>query len=115
MENKDPLRVDETISRIERQQGVLGVLILNNDGRLESLFLFTFDITSMSCSDLLIYLLGVVIRSSMDNVLTIQYSTLMSQLAAMARGVVRDLDPEVKLILCVCDFIWLSLWTIIFR
>ena len=70
LENKDPLRVDETLTRIEHQRGVLGVLIINQD--------------------------GVVIRSSLDNVLTIQYSTLMSQLAAMAKSVVRDLDPEVR-------------------
>lgn len=61
--------MDETLARLERQQGVHGVLILNHDGG--------------------------VLRSSMDNALTNQYSALMSQLAAMARGVVRDLDPEV--------------------
>jgi dynein light chain roadblock-type len=38
---------------------------------------------------------GSVIRSTLDNIQTQQYSTLVTQLAAKGKGVVRDLDPEV--------------------
>ncbi|KAI9330944.1 hypothetical protein BDR26DRAFT_807182, partial [Obelidium mucronatum] len=37
---------------------------------------------------------GSVIRSTLDNIQTQQYSTLVTQLAAKGKGVVRDLDPE---------------------
>lgn len=38
---------------------------------------------------------GSVIRSTLDNIQTPQISTLVTQLAARSKGVVRDLDPEV--------------------
>lgn len=38
-----------------------------------------------------------MIRSTLDNIQTQQYSTLVTQLAVKARDVVRDLDPENQL------------------
>ena len=38
---------------------------------------------------------GAVISSTLDNIQTQQYSTLVAQLASKAKGCVRDLDPEV--------------------
>ena len=40
------------------------------------------------------YISGVPIRSTLDAKSTLQYSALISQLAAKARSVVRDLDPQ---------------------
>ncbi|KAI8804141.1 hypothetical protein BJ742DRAFT_776426 [Cladochytrium replicatum] len=37
---------------------------------------------------------GTVVRSTLDNIQTQQYSTLVTQLATKGKGVVRDLDPE---------------------
>lgn len=37
---------------------------------------------------------GVPIRSTLESRHTLQYSALISQLAAKARSVVRDLDPQ---------------------
>lgn len=68
-ENKDPLHVDETLSRIQSQKGVLGVLVTNHE--------------------------GLVMRSNLDNVQTTQLASLSSQLSTLARHAVRDLDPEV--------------------
>ena len=39
---------------------------------------------------------GSVIRSTLDNIQTPQIATLVTQLAAKGKGVVRDLDPEVR-------------------
>ncbi len=39
---------------------------------------------------------GVVVRSTLDNIQTQQLSTLIPQLAARTKSVVRDLDPEVS-------------------
>mmetsp|Transcript_30848 Transcript_30848/g.71651 ORF Transcript_30848/g.71651 Transcript_30848/m.71651 type:complete len:101 (+) Transcript_30848:84-386(+) len=60
--------VEETINRIKTHKGVSGILIVNSE--------------------------GVPIRSTLDSRQTLQYSALISQLAAKARSVVRDLDPQ---------------------
>lgn len=39
-------------------------------------------------------LLGIPVKSTLDNTTTVQYAGLMSQLADKARSVVRDLDPS---------------------
>lgn len=39
-------------------------------------------------------LLGIAVKSTLDNATTIQYAGLMSQLSDKARSVVRDLDPS---------------------
>ncbi|CBZ52747.1 hypothetical protein NCLIV_025350 [Neospora caninum Liverpool] len=60
--------VEETLNRIKTHKGVCGIVIVNSD--------------------------GVPIRSTLDSQTTAQYSALISQLAAKARSVVRDLDPQ---------------------
>eukprot|EP00386_Alphamonas_edax_P013719 GDKI01042307.1.p2 GENE.GDKI01042307.1~~GDKI01042307.1.p2 ORF type:complete len:102 (+),score=36.35 GDKI01042307.1:133-438(+) len=59
--------VEETLNRIKTHKGVAGIVIVSSD--------------------------GVPIRTTLDQKLTLQYSALISQLAAKAKGVVRDLDP----------------------
>lgn len=41
-----------------------------------------------------VVLLGIPVKSTLDNTTTVQYAGLMSQLADKARSVVRDLDPS---------------------
>ena len=41
-----------------------------------------------------IFLVGVAVKSTLDNTSTVQYAGLMGQLADKARSVVRDLDPS---------------------
>ncbi|RDD43081.1 Dynein light chain roadblock-type 2 [Trichoplax sp. H2] len=60
--------VEETLKRIQSHKGVIGIIVVNNE--------------------------GIPIRTTMDNSTTTQYSSLLHQLAAMARGVVRDVDPQ---------------------
>ncbi|KAJ3408379.1 Dynein light chain roadblock-type 2 [Chytriomyces hyalinus] len=56
------------LTRIQGHKGVHGLVIATHDGS--------------------------VIKSTLDNIQTQQYSTLVTQLAAKGKGVVRDLDPE---------------------
>jgi len=44
----------------------------------------------------LLFLLGIPIRTTMDNSTTVQYAGLIHQLTAKARSTVRDIDPQVK-------------------
>ncbi|CAD7934887.1 unnamed protein product [Amoebophrya sp. A25] len=60
--------VEETLNRIKTHKGVQGIVIVNAE--------------------------GVPIRSTLDLKFTLQYSSLISQLTAKARSVVRDLDPQ---------------------
>ena len=66
---KDPYKVDETLNRIQHLKGIVAVLVVNYD--------------------------GAVIRSTLDNVQSIQYANQFLQVARLARNAVRDLDPEV--------------------
>mmetsp|Transcript_31903 Transcript_31903/g.68729 ORF Transcript_31903/g.68729 Transcript_31903/m.68729 type:complete len:101 (+) Transcript_31903:56-358(+) len=59
--------VEETLNRIKTHRGVVGIVIVNSD--------------------------GAPIRTTLDKKQTEQYAELVSQLAAKARSVVRDLDP----------------------
>mmetsp|Transcript_97078 Transcript_97078/g.231008 ORF Transcript_97078/g.231008 Transcript_97078/m.231008 type:complete len:101 (+) Transcript_97078:50-352(+) len=59
--------VEETLNRIKTHRGVSGIVIVNSE--------------------------SLPIRSTLDKKQTEQYSELVSQLAAKARSVVRDLDP----------------------
>ncbi|KAJ3131744.1 hypothetical protein HK100_006057 [Physocladia obscura] len=61
-------QIEATLTRIQGHKGVHGIVICGHDGS--------------------------VIRSTLDNIQTQQYSTLVTQLAAKGKGVVRDLDPE---------------------
>lgn len=60
--------VEDTYNRIKGHKGVVGVVIVNQD--------------------------GVAIRSSMDNSTTVQYISAVANLTYKARSAVRDLDPQ---------------------
>ncbi|KAL7747698.1 WD repeat-containing protein slp1 [Sorochytrium milnesiophthora] len=60
--------VEETLKRLSAHKGVQGIVIVNSE--------------------------GIPIRTTLDNSLTVQYSALITQLAAKAKSVVRDLDPQ---------------------
>ncbi|KAJ3119897.1 hypothetical protein HK098_005028 [Nowakowskiella sp. JEL0407] len=68
-DSKDYTDVETTLNRINSHTGVQGIVIASHDGS--------------------------VIKSTLDNIQTQQYSMLVTQLATKAMGVVRDLDPEV--------------------
>nr|CAD7451922.1 unnamed protein product [Timema tahoe] len=59
--------IEETMKRIQSHKGVVGTIVVNNE--------------------------GIAIKTTMDNTTTTQYSGLISQLSDRARSVVRDLDP----------------------
>ncbi|KAJ3183031.1 Dynein light chain roadblock-type 2 [Geranomyces variabilis] len=65
---KDYADVEATLTRITSHTGVQGIVIATHEGS--------------------------VIRSTLDNIQTQQISTLVTQLAARGKSVVRDLDPE---------------------
>ncbi|KAI9136612.1 hypothetical protein BKA69DRAFT_1033436, partial [Paraphysoderma sedebokerense] len=60
--------VEETLKRLSSHKGVQGIVVVNSE--------------------------GIPIRTTLDNSLTVQYSALITQLAAKAKSVVRDLDPQ---------------------
>eukprot|EP00053_Salpingoeca_punica_P007620 m.69409 g.69409 ORF g.69409 m.69409 type:complete len:99 (+) comp14245_c0_seq2:89-385(+) len=60
--------VEETLKRISSHKGVVGIVVVNKE--------------------------GIAIRSTLDQASTVMYSSLISQLAAKARSVVRELDPQ---------------------
>ena len=76
------------MKRIQSHKGVVGIVVINNEGRLK-----------VSILDLQLLLLifinptGIPIKSTLDNATTVQYAGLVSQLADKARSVVRELDP----------------------
>lgn len=59
--------VEETIKRIHGHPGVMGLLVMNED--------------------------GIPIKSTLDNATTVHYCNLIANLTHKARGVVRDIDP----------------------
>ncbi|KAJ3275379.1 hypothetical protein HDV01_000671 [Terramyces sp. JEL0728] len=70
-QNKDYNEVETALNRLQAHKGVQGIVIATHEGS--------------------------VIRSTLDNIQTPQISTLVTQLAARSKGVVRDLDPEDEL------------------
>jgi len=60
--------IEETLKRIQSHKGVIGIIIVNNE--------------------------GIPIRSTLDNNETAQYAALITQLAIKAKSTVRDLDPQ---------------------
>ncbi|XP_048406505.1 dynein light chain roadblock-type 2-like isoform X1 [Stegostoma tigrinum] len=60
--------VEETLKRIQSQRGVVGVIVVNAE--------------------------GIPIRTTMDNVSTVQYAGLIHQLSMKARSTIRDIDPQ---------------------
>ncbi|XP_014240457.1 dynein light chain roadblock-type 2 [Cimex lectularius] len=59
--------VDDTLKRIQSHKGVMGFIVINNE--------------------------GVPIKTTLDNTTTVQYAALITQLCEKARSAVRDLDP----------------------
>ncbi|KAJ3300273.1 Dynein light chain roadblock-type 2 [Borealophlyctis nickersoniae] len=66
--NKDFNDVEATLTRIQAHKGVQGIVVATHE--------------------------GTVLKSTLDNIQTQQISTLVTQLAARGKSVVRDLDPE---------------------
>uniref|UniRef100_A0A3Q1I356 Dynein light chain roadblock n=1 Tax=Anabas testudineus TaxID=64144 RepID=A0A3Q1I356_ANATE len=60
--------VEETLKRIQSQQGVQGIIIVNSE--------------------------GIPIKTTLDNSSTVQYAGLIHQLVMKARSTVRDIDPQ---------------------
>jgi dynein light chain roadblock-type len=59
--------IEETLKRITSHKGVTGIVIVNSE--------------------------GIPIRSNLDNDEKVKYASLITQLSAKARSVVRDIDP----------------------
>ncbi|XP_054472960.1 dynein light chain roadblock-type 1 [Anoplopoma fimbria] len=60
--------VEETLKRIQSQNGVQGIIIVNAE--------------------------GIPIKTTLDNASTVQYAGLIHQLVMKARSTVRDIDPQ---------------------
>mmetsp|Transcript_16086 Transcript_16086/g.39142 ORF Transcript_16086/g.39142 Transcript_16086/m.39142 type:complete len:102 (-) Transcript_16086:121-426(-) len=60
--------VEETLRRLREHKGVIGVVIVNQD--------------------------GIPIRTTLDQAVTVQYAGLITQLCSKARSAVRELDPQ---------------------
>ena len=66
--NANDIEVESTLKRIQTHKGVLGYIVINQD--------------------------GLAIKSTLDSATTTTYAQLLSQLTKKARSVVRDLDPQ---------------------
>jgi len=60
--------VEETFKRIQAHKGVIGIIVVNQE--------------------------GIPIRTTLDNSTTVQYAGLIVSLTAKARSTVRDIDPQ---------------------
>ncbi|KAL5021763.1 hypothetical protein ScPMuIL_000918 [Solemya velum] len=60
--------VEETLKRIQSHKGVMGIIVVNQE--------------------------GIPIRTTLDNSTTVQYAGLIHQLSFKARSAVRDIDPQ---------------------
>ncbi|XP_029951453.1 dynein light chain roadblock-type 2-like isoform X2 [Salarias fasciatus] len=60
--------VEETLKRLETQEGVIGTIVVNSD--------------------------GIPIRTNLDHGTAFQYAGLLRNLSMMARSTVRDVDPQ---------------------
>ncbi|XP_068578404.1 dynein light chain roadblock-type 1 [Cebidichthys violaceus] len=60
--------VEETLKRIQSQNGVQGIIIINSE--------------------------GIPVKTTLDNPSTVQYAGLIHQLVMKARSTVRDIDPQ---------------------
>jgi hypothetical protein len=70
--------VEETLKRLQGHKGVIGVVIVNQD--------------------------GIPIRTTFDQAVTVQYAGLITQLCSKARSAVRELDPQVRNLACATCF-----------
>ena len=62
------MEVEETLKRIQSHKGVIGVIVVNQE--------------------------GIPIRTTMDNSTTVTYAGLIHQLTNKTRCTVRDIDPQ---------------------
>ena len=76
--------VEETLKRIHSHKGVIGVVVVNKEGAL---------CRRRRCHELT--RAGIAIKTTLDQSTTVQYASLISQLAAKARSTIRDIDPQV--------------------
>ncbi|RKO96254.1 hypothetical protein CAUPRSCDRAFT_12052 [Caulochytrium protostelioides] len=70
--NNDPkelVELEQTLTRLTAHKGVQGLVVLAQDS-------------------------GNVIRTTLDNIQTQQYASLVTGLASRGKSVIRDLDPE---------------------
>ena len=63
--------IDDTIKRLSSHKGVVGVLVISNE--------------------------GIPIRSTLDNALAVQYAALITQLSQKSQMVVQDIDAQDEL------------------
>ena len=59
---------EETLKRIENHKGVIGSIIVNED--------------------------GIPIRTTLDNTTTVLYASLFRKVCALSEGVVHNIDPQ---------------------
>ncbi|VDK23168.1 unnamed protein product, partial [Taenia asiatica] len=75
---------DEIIKRLRAHPGVIGVIVANREEG------FVLTVLIVECS----YLnLGIAIRTTLENSLTVHYCGLIQALINKSSSVVRDLDP----------------------
>jgi len=65
---------------------VVGVVVINSEGNIS----YNYNAINLIIS---YFVVGIPIKSTLDNATTIQYAGLISQLADKACSVVRELDP----------------------
>ena len=68
MTNETRQLVEQMLDRIQAHKGVVGLVIVSED--------------------------GIPLRSTLDNSTTLQYVSMCSTLCGIARGLVRDTDPQ---------------------
>ena len=66
--NEARQQVESMLERIQTHKGVVGLVIVNED--------------------------GIPVRSTLDNTTTLQYVAMCNTLCGIARGIVRDTDPQ---------------------
>lgn len=79
------------MKRIQAHKGVVGVLIINNEGWSSSFIVVAFMLEILKY----VFNLGIPIRTTLDNATSVQYAGLFQQLTSKARTTVRDIDPQV--------------------
>lgn len=100
--------VEESLKRIQGHKGVIGIIVVNVEGVMWKCLsilgwnpratarMNAFSKELFPLLNALLFLLGIPIRTTMDNSTTVQYAGLIHQLTAKARSTVRDIDPQVK-------------------
>lgn len=93
--------VEDLLKRIQSHRGVIGTIVVNNEGSCSLLerfpskrYMLTCQTVAQHHNDWSIIFTGIPIKSTLDNSTSVQYAGLIQQLADKARSVVRDLDPS---------------------